>query len=151
MPLKYLRDNVWAHMPKTATLSQCLWASALWGGTLILLALWFWYKGAGGFQGPIPASSLVMGILGVILGAALLIPGMNVSVYLNSLKFLAIFGFVIGRTLLSVSFYLGVTPMAVALRLGGKDFLDTRKPKGTVPQWTPHEGKTDPRRYYRLS
>jgi hypothetical protein len=50
--------------------------------------------------------------------------------------------------LVAAAFYLVLTPVGIAMRLGGRDALRLRRTPGG-PAWIPREGAREPRRYLR--
>ncbi len=143
--IEYLRDYVWAHLPKKATRKQCLWAALIWGGGLILLGGLAYVRGKARietFEGFV--------VVGIALAVALLIPGLDSRVYLGLMRVFAIVGWLISRVGLTIIFYVGVTPMGWIMRLLGKDPLEQSFKSGPPPAWHPHSGRNEPKRYYRL-
>ena len=150
MPLlHYFQTYIWAHLPKTANRKHVLWAAILYPAALLFIAWRLQNKAVlrGQFHS---IGSIILVVLAVAIGIALITPRLGDQVYLSILKVAAIFGWIIGRLGLTIVFYLVVTPMALVMRLSGKDPLDQKFKSGKPPQWHPHSGKSEPRRYYRL-
>lgn len=144
---EFVRTRIWAPLPKSATPAQCRTAAWLWGGALLALAAW----GAWGHhsrQEPIGLRTWFWVVLAVSLAGSLLSP-LGSRVYIGVLRFFSIFGFFISHVVLFIGYYLMVTPLALVMRLTGRDPL-AMKP-GQRPGWRAHSGKTDRRRYFRLS
>ncbi len=144
-PLRFIREHIWSMLPEVITDKQRLWAAVLWGDLLLGFGLWRgWDALAAGRPPGAAALALVVG--GFALQVLLLIPPVGRAIYRAILRVFSIVGFVLSSILLTVFFYLVVTPMGLGLRLMGKDLLDRAGP----PAWKPHTGRTDRRRYYRL-
>ncbi|MCL5269343.1 MAG: hypothetical protein M1457_02035 [bacterium] len=144
---QFFHEYVWGEVPARATPRQRRAAAALWGGALVLIAVWVgWRRQRAG----LPAGLLPSGLAGagILLGLTLLAGEAGNRVYFACMRAAAVVGFVVNHVLLSAFFYLVVTPMGWALRLAGNDFLQTRK--GISPAWHAHTRNDERRRYYRL-
>ena len=89
------------------------------GGVMCVLGILLWRRGRGSFP-----YFLVPGIFLVITGA--LIPSILKPIQKVWMTFAILMGWVMTRVLLSVLFYLTLTPLGFILRLTGKDLLDQR-------------------------
>lgn len=89
------------------------------GGVMCVLGILLWRRGRGSFP-----YFLVPGIFLVITGA--LIPSILKPIQKAWMTFAILMGWVMTRVLLSVLFYLTLTPLGFILRLTGKDLLDQR-------------------------
>lgn len=70
--------------------------------------------------------------------------------YRGWMKFAHALGWVNTRILLSLFFFLIITPVAVAMRLLGKDILDQRLDPGTETYWIPKQQPPfEPQSYLR--
>lgn len=149
-PLHYIREHVWSELPLEVTTRQRILAALLWGGGLLAWAgVKFWrHAHAAGPTGSL-AWPIVVGLAGAVMAVILLLPGMGESLYLGVMRFFSIFGFCISTIILTIAFYLFVTPLGWIMRVCGKDLLDIRG--GGRPTWKEHTGRTDRKRYYRLS
>lgn len=58
-------------------------------------------------------------------------------------------GWVVSHVLLLLIFAVVVTPIALLLRLLGKDPLARRLDPSATSYWTPHQARTDVRRYFQ--
>jgi hypothetical protein len=58
-------------------------------------------------------------------------------------------GFVMSHVLLALVFYLVLTPVALVMRLLGRDTLSRRFEPEAESYWQPAETPTDPKRYFR--
>lgn len=143
--LEFIRKHIWAHLPKEASTKTLVSSAVIWGLLLPAAAWLFHYWGR--FE---RTTAMAFTLVGVVLGVAQLIPGFGEAVYLGILRFTAIFGYFIFRIMLTVVFFVMVTPMGLALRFAGKDPLELHLKPGTTPQWHEHARPGDARRYYRL-
>ena len=67
------------------------------------------------------------------------------------MKFAHVLGWINTRLLLGLFFYLVMTPVALVLRLAGKDLLQQRLDRSAKSYWVKREpAPTDPERYERL-
>ncbi|MBI4663796.1 MAG: hypothetical protein HY735_33765 [Verrucomicrobia bacterium] len=100
------------------------------GGVLTLLGGWFLWRGKA--VGP---WFLAPGCALVLLGAA--VPKSLRGVYVVWMSLAFALGLVVSTTLLTGFFYLVVTPVGLAARFFGKDFLDRRFEPGRASYWIP--------------
>jgi hypothetical protein len=111
------------------------------GGVLILLSGLSWWR-----DGKIPWPVLVVPGALLILMTLLKLPIMK-PIYKYWMKFAHVLGWVMTRVLLTVFFYLAVTPIGLIMRLTGHDPLK----KKAVPQdsyWEPRNpDPIDPNQY----
>ncbi len=98
------------------------------GGVLALLALWFWWRGKVYF--PVV---LVPGVLLMVLGA--LAPRTLKLFYVGWMSLAFILGFAVSTALLTVLFYLIVTPIGLIARLAGQDFLNRKFDRSGATYW----------------
>lgn len=148
--IRFLRQQVWAHLPKEVTLKQRLWAVGLWCVVLPLVFLAvhrFRQDGEGGAGFP---WGIVGGIFGV-LAVLLILPVSGEKTYLGVLRVFSVVGFIIGNTLLILTFYLLITPLGRVLTLTGKSSFDAHFKENSPPHWTKHKRNVDRRRFYRMS
>ena len=97
------------------------------GGVLALLGCWFWWRGKTHFP-----YFLVPGVL-LLLGA--LIPRALKFVYIGWMSLAFILGFAVSATLLTLLFYLIVTPIGLISRLAGRDFLNRKFDRNAATYW----------------
>lgn len=76
----------------------------------------------------------------ILAGGCLIILGMALPVVLKPLQkvwmsFAVVMGFVMTRVILSILFYIIVTPVGIIARISGKDFLDLRIEKEKKSYW----------------
>jgi|SRR5687767_2759208 len=98
------------------------------GGVFALLALWFWYRERQYWSWfLIPAVPLLL--LGTVYPKSLRV------VYLGWMSLALVLGLVVSTILLTVFFYLVITPMGLVARLVGKDFLSLRLDPAKASYW----------------
>lgn len=98
------------------------------GGVFAVLGILFWWRGRAHFP-----FFLLPGVLLVILGLvapAILKPLQKVWMTLAILM-----GWVMTRLIISVVFYLAITPIALILRITGKDLLDLKLEPEKTSYW----------------
>jgi hypothetical protein len=83
-----------------------------------------------------------VGIGGVLLVAGLLIPNQLKYPYLAWMTFAAIMGWFMTRVILSILFYVVITPISVISRLFGKKFLILKPEKTKTSYWNDREPMT---------
>ena len=117
-------------------------AIAMLIGFFVLGALSAWRaKGIG-------TGSVVLWSIGVSLAVAAFVPKLGRIAYLAVYLPTSIIGYVVSNVMLTVMFFLVITPLGVFMKLMGKDVLQQRRPDRTT-QWTPvKETKTEDS-YYR--
>jgi Saxitoxin biosynthesis operon protein SxtJ len=98
------------------------------GGVFALLGCWFWWRGKTHF-----AYFLVPGVLLTLLGA--LVPRVLKLIYIGWMSLAFILGFAVSTTLLTLFFYLIVTPVGLIARLAGRDFLNRKFDRRTTTYW----------------
>lgn len=89
------------------------------GGVLCALGIWLWWRGRGSFP-----YFLAPGIFLVITGA--LIPWVLKPLQKAWMTLAILLGWVMTRVLMTVLFFLAITPIGLILRLAGKDLLDQK-------------------------
>jgi len=85
---------------------------------------------------------------GIFFGLALVIPGILKPAYILWMKFAFILSWVNTRIILCVVFYLVLTPIAMLVRLFGKDLLDRRIEKEKKSYWRKKERRVFKREDY---
>ena len=78
---------------------------------------------------------LVPGIALVALGAAM--PGILKPVYLVWMSLALVLGFIVSHVLLTLFFFLAITPIGIVARLTGKDFLRLKLQPDAKSYWIP--------------
>jgi len=82
-----------------------------------------------------PAAPYLLGISGFFLVFGLLFPRILGPIEWLWMKVAHAMGYVVTRVLLSITFYLVITPLALAMRLLGKDLLKLRFDPGMESYW----------------
>lgn len=108
-----------------------------------LLGLFAAWRGKG-----ITTVSLVLWGVGLFLAMAAFVPVLGRMVYLGVYLPTSIIGYVVSHIILTMMFFLVITPVGLILRLMGKDPLQQRRPKHKRG-WTPIKGIKDEDSYYR--
>src|SRR5258705_879417 len=113
------------------------------GAVFLLLGVWFVFR-----HKPWHAWFWVPGALLVLLGA--LAPRALEQVYIGWMTLAFVLGFVVSTVLLTIFFYVVVTPVGLVARLFGKDFLE-RKWSNAPSYWLvrPAANVTHPIEYER--
>ncbi len=125
-------------------------------GTAVLglLGLWAWTRQAifGVGLSPESAEVLAGGLWGVAAALAVmavayppLLRPLHVAVSIVTFPI----GFVVSHVLLAVVFFLVLTPVALVMRLIGRDTLTRCFEPDATSYWQPTETPTDPKRYFR--
>lgn len=149
--IAFIREHIWAHLPskESVTPRTRVTAALLWGLFLpLLLILSAWLRHRDELDWSRAPLYYLLG--GVVLGLALLTPGLGQHLYIFILRAFSLVGFVVSNVGLAVIFYVIVTPVGALLKLFGTDAMDAGFKKGEPPKWRAHATKTDPRRFYRL-
>ncbi len=114
---------------------------------LTMLALLFLLLGtaAGGYQllWKGAASGWYWIIAGVILCLFRLITPLFRSIYSTWLAFSVILGYFVSRILLTIIFFVVITPMAVIFRVIAKDSMERKLDPKAVSYWSPKEPEAD--------
>jgi hypothetical protein len=111
------------------------------GGVFVALALLLWWRQRAWW----PWLAVPGGML-VIVGAVL--PAMLRRVYLAWMGLALVLGTVMSTLLLTLLFFLAVTPIGWLARLRGKDFLRRRIEPGSASYWLPRDRSTHRDRAY---
>jgi len=83
---------------------------------------------------------LIPGILLVLAGTA--VPGVLKPVYLAWMSVAIILGFIVSNVILTLFFFLVVTPIGLVARASGKDFLRLRLEPKARTYWIPRERRS---------
>jgi hypothetical protein len=105
------------------------------GGVFALLGLLFLWRHKGHWP-----YFLWPGVVLVILGVCL--PRALKYVYLAWMGVAVVLGFIMARVILTLFFFLVITPIGLAARLTGKDFLSLKLDANASSYWIPRERKT---------
>ena len=98
--------------------------------------------------GGISTASLILWGIGVFLAVASFVPGLGRLAYLAVYLPTSIIGYFVSHVIVAVMFFLVITPLAIILRLMGKDLLQQRRQKEKT-LWTPVTGVKNEDSYYR--
>ena len=96
----------------------------------------------------IGTGSIVLWSLGIFLATAAFVPGLGRVAYLAVYLPTSIIGYVVSHVMLTLMFFFVITPLAIILRLMGKDLLQQRRPK-QKPGWMAVKGVKNEDSYYR--
>ena len=117
-------------------------AIAMLVGFFVLGALSAWQtKG-------VHTGSIVLWSIGASLAIAAFVPKLGRIAYLAVYLPTSIIGYVVSNVMLTLMFFLVITPLGIVMKLMGKDVLQKRRPDGT-PQWTPVKEIKNEDSYYR--
>jgi len=109
-------------------------------GTAVNLIVWMmWWRGRLPLAAPVAVAALAL----AALLAALLRPRSFRGFYRAGMTVSYHFGQVIGKVLLTVFFFLLLTPLALLLRLMGKDLLKLKRPPAAPTWWQPARNNRD--------
>src|SRR5438874_6970335 len=89
------------------------------GGVFGLLAIWCWWRGK-------PAFPFLLAAAVPLVSLGLIWPRSLKWVYIGWMSLALVLGLVVSSVLLTVFFYLVVTPIGLLARAVGKDFLSLR-------------------------
>ncbi len=98
------------------------------GGVFALLGCWFWWRGKTHFP-----CFLVPGVLLMLPGA--LVPRALKFIYIGWMSLAFILGIAVSTALLTLFFYLIVTPIGLISRLAGRDFLNRKFDRDATTYW----------------
>lgn len=95
---------------------------------LALIGGYLWWKGRGAYP-------YVLGVSGFFLLSGLLVPRLLGPIEWAWMKFAEVLGAVMTRVILTVAFFVVITPFGLLLRLLGKDLLGLRLDRGAPSYW----------------
>ena len=108
------------------------------GGVFGLLAVWFWWRGKAFYP-----YVLIPGVSLVVFG--LIWPKLLKQVYVIWMSLALVLGLIVSTALLTILFYLVVTPVGLVARLSGKDFLSRKLDPNVNSYWIARD-RSIPRR-----
>ena len=109
-------------------------------GFVVNIVLWLlWWKHE--LPPAVPATALVIALAAVV--TAIMRPQWFRGFYRGGMTVSFHIGQVIGKILLTLFFFLLVTPLGLLLRLSGKDLLMLRKNPDTQTYWHEHRSSRD--------
>jgi len=100
---------------------------------LLLAGGWLWWKGVSSWPWAAGAAAL-------LAGCGLAVPEVLKPVYRAWMIFAVILGWVMTRVILTVVFYLVVTPISLLGRAFGEQFLQLKKSQGSSSYWVRRTG-----------
>jgi hypothetical protein len=103
------------------------------GGVFALLALWFWWRGKL-FYPYLAAPAVALMFLGLVWPRALK------HVYIGWMAMAFVLGTVVSTVLLTVFYFVVVTPVGLIARAVGQDFLSLRIQREARSYWLPRAG-----------
>ncbi|HEX9730953.1 MAG TPA: SxtJ family membrane protein [Thermoanaerobaculia bacterium] len=104
------------------------------GGVLLLIAAVLWYRD------PASGAAPVLGWIGAaLIAAGTLVPLALKPLYYAWMSLAVVLGFVMTRVLLTVFFFLVLTPFALVFRLVGRDSLHRRLDRQSSTYWLDKE------------
>ena len=112
------------------------------GPVLLLLGGWLWWKQA-------PAGPWLLGAGSLVLGIGLLSPAWLKWPWLAWMTVGLVLGTLMSAVVLTLFFYLILTPVGWMARLSGKDFLELRKRTEADSYWRPRKEAPSRERYER--
>ncbi len=111
------------------------------GGILVFIGAFAFYRERNFFS-----YFLIAGCFFAVAGIAL--PLLLKPLHKIWMGFSIIIGFFMSRVMLTILFYLVVTPLGVIIRLTGKDILDQKIEKGRESYWIKRDGTLKNRESY---
>ena len=111
------------------------------GIILLLVAGFLFYREKESFQ-------TFLYIAGVFIGLALILPSMLKPIYIVWMTFAVILGWFMTRVILSLLFYVIITPIGLVLRIFGKDFLDLKKQAVQGSYWNQRDSNFEKNQNY---
>ena len=111
------------------------------GIILLLVAGFLFYREKESFQ-------TFLYIAGVFIGLALILPSMLKPIYIVWMTFAVILGWFMTRVILSLLFYMIITPIGLVLRIFGKDFLELKKQAVQGSYWNQRDSNLEKNQNY---
>jgi len=105
----------------------------LMAGVLLIVGGWLWWKSAATWPGEIAAAVLL-----AVTGLAA--PAILKPIYRIWMIFALILGWVMTRVVLTLVYYLVLTPIGLAGRFFGEHFLHLERSKESATYWVRREG-----------
>ena len=92
--------------------------------------------------------SIVLWSIGASLAVTAFVPKLGRIAYLAVYLPTSIIGYVVSNVMLTLMFFLVITPLGIVMKLMGKDVLQQRRPDRPT-QWTPVKETKNEESYYR--
>jgi hypothetical protein len=105
------------------------------GGVFAALGLWFWLRHK-------PAFPYFLAPGALLIAAGALMPRGLKRVYLAWMALAVLLGFIVSNVLLTLFFFLVITPVGLLARLCGKDFLALKRDPQSATYWIRREPAT---------
>jgi len=83
----------------------------------------------------------------IFLGSGLVVPGLLRGFFKLWMLFAFILGWIMTRIILTITFFVIITPYVIILRISGKDLLNERIDKESETYWMKYEIINDKERY----
>ena len=111
------------------------------GIIFLLVAGFLFYREKESFQ-------IFLYIAGAFIGFGLIIPIILKPIYIVWMTFAVILGWFMTRVILSLLFYVIITPIGVVLRIFGKDFLELKKQSVQGSYWNQRDSNLEKNQNY---
>ena len=111
------------------------------GIILLLVAGFLFYREKESFQ-------TFLYIAGAFIGFGLIIPIILKPIYIVWMTFAVVLGWFMTRFILSLLFYVIITPIGVVLRIFGKDFLEIKKESVQGSYWNQRDSNLEKNQNY---
>ena len=111
------------------------------GIILLLIAGFLFYREKESFQ-------TFLYIAGAFIGFGLIIPIILKPIYIVWMTFAVILGWFMTRVILSLLFYVIITPIGLVLRIFGKDFLELKKQSVQGSYWNQRDSNLEKNQNY---
>ena len=111
------------------------------GIILLLIAGFLFYKDKESFQ-------IFLYIAGAFIGFGSIIPIILKPIYIVWMVFAVILGWFMTRVILSLLFYVIITPIGLVLRIFGKDFLELKKQAVQGSYWNQRDSNLEKNQNY---
>lgn len=111
------------------------------GIILLLVAGLLFYKEKESFQ-------IFLYIAGTFIGIGLIIPIILKPIYIVWMTFAVVLGWFMTRVILSLLFYVIITPIGLVLRIFGKDFLELKKQAVQGSYWNQRDSNLEKNQNY---
>lgn len=111
---------------------------------LTIVAWLVWRK-----SGSTTAAAVLVAVGGVIAILGLTVPRAIRPVFIVLMVINYPIGWLMTHIVMAVIFYLVVTPLAVIMKLAGRDPMERRFDRSASTYWKPRSTETDPSRYFR--
>lgn len=133
----------WSELPLNPTTRMLRQFSGAWLVVFVGLAL---HRGLARHQ---PGVALLLGGAAGLGLLGLVRPTLMRWLFLIATVITFPIGWVISQLMLLLMFFLVITPVALFLRLRGRDILQLKRPPDNVSLWQPHPERTEPGRYLK--